>query len=64
MKYVVVGKCSGKKVYWNDIDVGWYCNINDATVYHDADSADSASIHAELTISIVCVDDITFKKIK
>lgn len=64
MKYVVIGKCDGKKVYWNGNEKGWYCNKEDATIYKDVNSADSASIQAECTLTIDCVDDISFEKIK
>lgn len=64
MKYVVIGKCDGKKVYWNGNEKGWYCNKEYATIYKDVNSADSASIQAECTLTMECVDDITFEKIK
>lgn len=63
MKYVVMGKCHNSKMYWNEIKKDWYLSKYDATFYDDENSADSASILAEQTITMSCVDDIVIKKI-
>lgn len=62
MKYVVIGRCHSRKMYWNEIKKDWFLNKYDATFYDDENSADSASIRAEQTITINCVDNITFQK--
>lgn len=61
MKYVVVGKYGTRKVYWNQLEKGWYKDEYLATVFDDENSADSASIQAELTLTTECVDDISIE---
>lgn len=62
-KYVVVGNCNGETVYWNEDRKGWYIHQYDATVYDDVEKANTASEIAEVTLTVECIENITFKKI-
>ncbi|SEP82284.1 hypothetical protein SAMN04487977_101530 [Treponema bryantii] len=65
MKYRVVGRyMNGDKAYWNASSKGWYVHDYDATVFTDVEKANTASEIAEVTMTVDCVDCITFEEIK